>query len=84
MTTLSIPPRYGLVSTDDIRRREELCTILIKISNKVFNRFPPMSLMACTLILHIWMVAPSDMPPHNIKMVPIHVGLSKIRSITVL
>ena len=44
MTTLTIPPRYILISTYDIRRREYLCAILIKMSNKVFNKFPPMSL----------------------------------------
>ena len=49
MTTLSLPPWYGLISTYEIRRREEMCEILIKMSNEVFNKFQPMILMACTL-----------------------------------
>ena len=53
MTTMSIPPWYGLIRTYEIRRREELCVILIKMSNEVFNKFPPMSLMARTLTSHI-------------------------------
>ena len=78
MTTLSIPPQYGLKY--EIRRREELCAILIKMSNKFFDKFPPMSLMACTLTSHIWMMAPSNMPPQHIETVPIHACLAKIRS----
>ena len=66
MTTLYLPPRYGLISTYEIRRREELCVILIKKSNKVFNNFTPISLMARTLTSHIFMMAPSNMPPQNI------------------
>ena len=84
MATLSVPPQYGLISIDDIQRREEMCAILIKTSNKVFNEFPPMSLMARTLISHIWMMAPSNMPSQNIKMVPINAGIAKIRSRSVL
>ena len=51
MTTLSVPPKYGLISTYEIRRIEELCAMLIKTSNKVLNEFPLMSFMTCTLIL---------------------------------
>ena len=78
--TLSVPHWYELIKIYDIKGREELCAILIKISIKVLNKFPPMSLMACTLISHIWMMAPSNMPPQNIETVPIHTDLSKIRS----
>ena len=78
--TLSVPPRYGIVSTYDIRRREELCEILIKTSKKVFNKFPPMSLMACTPTSDIWLMSPLDMSPQNIETVPIHTGIDKIRS----
>ena len=54
------------------------------MSNKVFNNFPLMSLMDRTLTSHIWMMAPSNMPLQNIEMVPIHAGLAKNRSRTVL
>ena len=84
MTTLSVPPQYGLISTYDIQIREELCTILIKMSNGVFNEFPPMSLMVYILTSHIWLMAPSNMPPHHIETVPIHTGLAKISSRPVL
>ena len=84
MTTLSVPPQYGLISTYEIRRREELCTILIKMSNEVFNEFLPMSLMAHILTSHIWLMAPSNMPPQHIETVPLHTGLAKIRSRPVL
>ena len=84
MTTLSVPPRYGLISTYEIQRREELYTILIKMSNELFNEFPPMSPMACTLISHICLMAPSNMPPQHIETVPIHTGLTKTRSGPVL
>ena len=83
-TTLSVPLRYGLISPYYIRRREELCVILIKMSNKVFNNFPPMILMACTLTSHIWLMAPSNIPPQNIKTVTIHAGISKSRSRPIL
>ena len=39
ITTLSVPPWYGLTSTYEIRRREELCAILINMSKKVLNDF---------------------------------------------
>ena len=39
MATLSIPTQYGLIITYEIQTREELCAILIKTSNKVFNDF---------------------------------------------
>ena len=84
MTTLFVPPQYGLISIDDIQMREELCSITIKISNKVFNEFPLMSVMDHYLILHIWMMDPSNMPPHQIEMVPTHAGLAKIRIRTAL
>ena len=80
MNTLYIPPQYGLISTYDIDSREELCAILIKISKKVFNDFPPTILSAHAIILHICLMDPLDMPPQHIKTVPIHVGLKKIRS----
>ena len=67
MTTLSVPPRYGTIITYEIRRREELCAILIKMSNEVFSKFPQMSLMDRTLISHIWLVTPSNMSPQHIK-----------------
>ena len=51
MNTLSVPLQYWLISTYDIWNREELCSILIKISNKFFNKFLPMSLMDCNLIM---------------------------------
>ena len=63
MTTLSIPPIYGLIITHETRRRESLCAILIKTSNKIFNEFPPMILMDRTLTFHIWLIDPSNMPP---------------------
>ena len=84
MTTLSVPPRYLLVSTYEIRRREELCVILIKISNEVFNKFSPMSLMARTFTSYIYLMAPLNMPPQNIKTVSIHIGLAKSRSSPVI
>ena len=84
MTTLSVPPQYGLISTYEIRRREDLCKIIIKIINKVFDNFPPMSLMACTLISHIWLMATPNMPPQHIETVPIHNVLAKSRSGPVL
>ena len=84
MTTLSVPTQYGLISIYEIQRIEDLCAILIKISNKVLNDFRLMSLMARTLISHIWLMAPSNMPPEHIEVVPIHTGLSKIRSRPVL
>ena len=61
-----------------------MCAILIKMSNKVFIEFPPMILMARTIILHIWLMDPSNMPPQHIDTVPIHTGLAKIRSGPVL
>ena len=67
MTTLSVPPRYGLSSTEDIQRIEYLCEILIKISKQLFKKIPPMSLMAHTLISHIFLMDPLDMPPQHIK-----------------
>ena len=76
MNTLSVPSRYGIISTYEIRRREELCTIVIKMSNEVFIEFPPMILMARTVILHIWLMDPSKMPPHHIKTLHIHTGLA--------
>ena len=79
MTTLSVPLQYGLISTYEIRRIEDLCAIFIKMSNKVFNKFPPMSLMAHTLTLYIWLMAPSNTLPQYIKIVPIHPGIPKIR-----
>ena len=82
--TLSVPPQYGLISTYDIRRGEYLYVILIKISNNVFNEFPLMSLMDLTLTSHTWLMDPSKMPSQNIKMVPIHAVLAKIRSRPVL
>ena len=66
MTTLYLPPRYGIISTYEIRRVEELCAILIKMSTKVFNAFSPMSLMSLTLTSHISIMDPSNMPPHHI------------------
>ena len=57
-----------------------MCEILIKMSNKVFDDFPLMSLMALTLIFHIWLMSPYNMPPQHIEMVPIHASISKIRS----
>ena len=39
-----------------------------------------MSLMARTITSHIWLMAPSNMPPQYIEMVPIHAGLAKIRA----
>ena len=66
MTNLSVPPQYGLVGTDDKQRREELCAILIKISRKLINGFPPMSLMDHTLIFHIWMMDPPKITPQHI------------------
>ena len=79
MTTLSVPTLYGIIRTYEIQSREELCAILITMSNKFFNDFPPMSLMACTLISQICLMAPSNIPPHYIKTVPIHAGLAKSR-----
>ena len=79
MKTLSIPSRFVLISTYEIKRREDLSAILIKTSNKLFNGFPPMSPMDSTLTSHIWMMAASNMLPHNTEKVPIHSGLSKIR-----
>ena len=61
-----------------------MCAILIKTSIEVFNKFPPMILIARTLTSHIWMMATSNMPPQHIKTVPIHAGLAKIRSGPVL
>ena len=84
MNILSVPSWYGLISTYEIQRIEYMCVILIKTSNKVFNKFPPMSLMAFTLILHIWLMAPLKMPPQHIKTVTIHTGFAKIRSRPVL
>ena len=84
MTTLYVPPQYGLIRKDDIQRRDDMCAILIKINNKVFREFPPMILTACTTITHIWMMDPSNMPSQNIKMVPINAGIAKIRSRSVL
>ena len=84
MTTLFLPPRYGIISTYDIQRREDLCTILTKISNKFFTKFPPISLMARTITFHILLMIPSNMHSYNIKNVPIHSGLAKIRSRAVL
>ena len=80
MTTLYVPPRYGLISTYEIRRIEGLYAILIKISNEVFNEFPPMSLMACTPTLHMRLMDPSNIPTQNIETVHIHAGLAKSRS----
>ena len=84
MTTLSIPPRYGLIITYEIQSIEELCAILIKISNRVFGEFPPMRLIACTLTSQTWLMYPSNMPPHHIKTVIIHAGIDKSRSRPVL
>ena len=56
-----------------------MCAILIEMSNKVFNEFPPMSLIARTLILHIWLMDPSNMPPQHIETVHIHNSLYKRR-----
>ena len=84
MTTLYVLPRYELISTYEIRRREYLCVILIKTSNEVFNKFPLISLMDHSLISQIWMIDPSNMPPQHIEMVPIHTGLTKRRSGLVL
>ena len=72
------------VCTPLIWTQQHRCVILIKISNKVFNEFPPMSLMARTLISHIWMMAPSNMLPQHIEKVPTHAGLDKIKSRPVL
>ena len=80
MTSLSVPLQYGLISTYEIRGREYLCVILIKRINEVFNEFPLMILMYCTLTSHIWLMAPSNMPPQHIETVPIHAGFSKTRS----
>ena len=84
MTTLSIPTRYWLTSTYEIRRREELCTIPIKISNKVFKKIPPINLMDFTFTSHIWLLDPPNIPPQHIETVPIHAGLSKFRCRPVL
>ena len=77
MTTLSVPPQYGLIGKYEIRRREEMYAILIKISNKVLNEFPLISLMDFTIISYICLMTPSDMPPQNIETVTIHSGLAK-------
>ena len=43
-----------------------------------------MIVMDCTPTLHIWMMAPSNMPPQNIKTVPIYDSIDKSRSGPVL
>ena len=52
-----------------------MCAILIKISNKVSNKFPPMSIMDHTVISHICLMALLNMPPQHIKTAPIHAGI---------
>ena len=85
MTNMYVPPRYGLIITYGTQRREEMCVILIKMSNKIFNEFSLMSFMYLTLTLHlhVWLMDPPNMPPQDIE-VSIHSGLSKIRSRPVL
>ena len=83
MNSLNLPPQYGLISTDEIQSRDEMRAIIIKFSNKVFNKFTQILLMAHTLISHIWMRDPLNMPPQNIEMVPTHDSFAKISMIPV-